>query len=165
MVAEWCDRYAVYYVAVSINTQEPDNHYIYVDYEREEYGHAYLVTGDLEKGHEFMYLPVTWFPLLYGWRTRMMRHVGWVAREHLPLLKGRLEYIRPPGRQIEWGNLVVPLERVQSSRTWTADAIEILLGEGYFTEIGLKDRIKRRLVGRLGHKGYKRLMRRLMVYK
>lgn len=134
-------HYRVFHVAVTSKPQEPDNHYIYVDCQTEESGLAYLVVGDLENGHRFVHLPKTKHPRFYFQRTQLMRHIGWVAHEHLELLEDRLEHIQPPGRQVEWGNLVVPLERVRSSRTWTAEAIEILLGEGYFVERGWKDKI------------------------
>lgn len=46
-----------------------------------------------------------------------MKHIGWVAHEHLGLLRERLEHIPPPGKQVEYGNLIIPRERVRTSQT------------------------------------------------
>lgn len=93
-----------------------DQHILYVDVVEGRRGETYQVVGSLAEGFEFKCL----FKMLHPERfahTRSMKHVGWVEQSKIFILRGRLESILPPGRQVAFGNLIVPLERVRTSQT------------------------------------------------
>lgn len=155
-------HWRVFLVAIENQDAESthDHHAIYVDIAEGDWGMAYQVVGNYREGYEFMFVPFLLHPSNYP-QVKWMQHVGWLAHGRLELFRNRCEYILPPGRQTQWGNIVPPTERIRTSETWAADVITRLQGEGYIEKLGWWDRRKGKIwVCAPGQKGPKRIIRR-----